>query len=207
MKRILAAVMVLGLTGAAALAAPEAGSTEPLVWCGIDYSMVKMIGALDFRQPEKIFPAMPAEWNALFMKEVLPKLESMAKSVRTDIKAVADRNDTAGAKQIEHEDGTADEKVKPSHITEENIAEAVRSYKLKMDQGLGLVFVMDRMVKAQETACMYVVFFDVASRKVLHSERLCERAGGIGFRNYWFRPIKSVVDKLPRIYKNVKAGK
>ena len=207
MKRILTAVMMLSLAAAAALGAPDAGSTEPLVWCGLDYSMVKMIGALDFRQPEKIFPSMPAEWNALFMKEVLPKLESMAKSVRTDIKAVADRNDTASEKQIEHEDGTADEKVKPSHITEANIADAVRSYKLKTDQGLGLVFIMDRMVKAQETACMYVVFFDVASRKVVHSERLCERAGGIGFRNYWFRPVKTVVDKLPRIYKNVKAGK
>jgi hypothetical protein len=70
-----------------------------------------------------------------------------------------------------------------------------------------MVFIMDRLVKAQETGCMYVVFFDVASRKVVHSERVCERAGGIGFRNYWFRPVKNVVDKLPKIYKTVKAGK
>jgi hypothetical protein len=169
--------------------------------------MVKMIGTLDFRKPDEIFPNMLAKWNALFIKELLPKVENMAKSVRTDVKAVADRNDTASAKQIEHDDGTADEMVKPSHITEANIAEAVRSYTLKEAQGLGLVFIMDRLVKAQETGCMYVVFFDVASRKVLHSERLCERAGGMGFRNYWFGPIKDAVKKLPKMYKKVKTQK
>ena len=32
-------------------------------------------------------------------------------------------------------------------------------------------------------------------------------AGGMGFRNYWFRPIKNVVEKLPKIYKGLKAKK
>src|SRR5436190_12063212 len=82
MKRILMAVMMLSLAGAAALNAAEAGSSDTLVWCGLDYSMVKMIGALDFRAPEKIFPSMLAEWNALFIKEMMPQLEKMAKSVR-----------------------------------------------------------------------------------------------------------------------------
>jgi hypothetical protein len=207
MKRILIALVMLSLSSARVTRAAEAGSPDTLVWCGLDYSMVKMIGILDFRQPDKIFPSMPTEWNALFVKEMFPRLETMAKSVRTDLKAVADRNDTASARQIEHEDGTAEEKVKPSHITEANIADTVKAYKLETTQGLGLVFIMDRLVKAQDTGCMYVVFFDVASRNVLHSERVCAVAGGGGFRNYWFRPVKEVVKKLPKMYKKVKAQK
>jgi len=139
------------------------------------------------------------------MKEMLPELEKMAKSVRTDLAAVEARNAKAGASQIEREDGTAEEKVTPTHIKESDISAAVHSYKMKNDRGLGLVFIIDRLVKAQETGCLYVVFFDVGSRKVLHSERVCSKAGGIGFRNFWFRPIKDTVKKLPKTYKEVQA--
>jgi len=165
-----------------------------------------MIGTGDFRQPEHIFPEMLSTWNGLFIKEMLPKLEAMAKSVRTDIDAVTAPNEGAKSTQIEHKDGSREEMVTHSEITEADIATMVRNYKLKNEQGLGLVFVMDRLVKAQEVGCLYVVFFDVDSRKVLRSERLIEKAGGYGFRNYWFRPVKGAVDHLPPIYKRVKAG-
>jgi hypothetical protein len=164
-----------------------------------------MIGSMDFRQPDQIFPNMLGTWNGLFMKEMLPELESMAKTVRTDLSAVTARNEKTSPRQIEREDGTRDEKVKPTHITEADIVEAVRSYTLKTETGLGLVFIMDRLVKAQETGCIYVVFFDVASRKVVQSARICADAGGMGFRNYWFRPIKGAVKKLPKMYKLAKS--
>jgi hypothetical protein len=207
MKRILIAITMLSLSAAGVARAAEVASPDTLVWCGLDYSMVKMIGTMDFRQPEQIFPTMLVAWNGLFMKEMLPELEKMAKSVATDLAAVEARNEQASAKQVEHEDGSREEKVAASHIKEADIADAVRAYKLKNDQGLGLVFIMDRLVKAQETGCMYVVFFDVASRKVVHSERVCAPAGGMGFRNYWFRPIKDAVKKLPKMYKEAKAKK
>jgi hypothetical protein len=150
---------------------------------------------------------MLVAWNGLFMKEMLPELEKMAKSVRTDLTAVAGNNEKASEKQIQREDGSRDEMVTPTHIKDSDIAELVRSYKLKNTQGLGLVFVMDRLVKAQETGCLYVVFFDVSSRKVISSTRLCEKAGGMGFRNFWFRPIKDAVKKLPKMYREAKAAK
>jgi hypothetical protein len=205
MKKSLIAVLSSCLGIAGAVRAQEAASANTLVWCGLDYSMVKMIGTQDFRQPTAIFPGMLEAWNGLFMKEMLPSLEKMAKSVKSDLGAVEASNAKVSAKQIEATDGTRDEMVKPSHITEADIARMVKAYELKNNQGLGLVFIMDRLVKAQETGCMYVVFFDLASRKVVLSERVCADAGGIGFRNYWFRPVKNVVGKLPRLYKAAKA--
>ena len=141
------------------------------------------------------------------MKEMLPELEKMAKSVRSDLQAVQDRNEKTSASQIERKDGSTEEMVKPTHITAADIADIIRSYKLENQNGLGLVFIMDRLVKTQETGCMHVVFFDVASRKVVLSERVCEKAGGIGFRNYWFRPIKGAVKQLPKLYKQAKSKK
>ena len=162
-----------------------------------------MIGTLDFREPDQIFPGMLAKWNGLFMTEMMPKLEGMAKSVESDLDAVTARNEKTSGSQIERTDGTMDEMVRPIHIIDADIAETVRGYKLKHDQGLGLVFIIDRLVKTQETGCLYVVFFDIGSRKVLYSERLCEKAGGMGFRNFWFRPVKAAVGKLPKMYKKV----
>ena len=207
MKLTLIPMVLLSLAGAAVTPAAQESSADGLLWCGLDYSMVKMIGTGDFRQPDEIFPNMLEAWNGLFIKEMLPQLEALARPLRTDLNAVSTRNAKATPKQIEREDGSSDEKVKPSHITETEIAQAVRSYELKSDKGLGLVFIMDRLVKAQETGCLYVVFFELGSRKVVLSQRICAEAGGIGFRNYWFRPIKTAVKKLPKMYKTAIAKK
>ena len=139
------------------------------------------------------------------MKEMLPKLQKMAKSVRTDLSSTQERNDKAVVSQIERKDGSEEEMVKPSHITDADIAEMVKSFKLDAREGMGLVFVMDRLVKNQAVGCMYVVFFDIPSRKVIRSERVCGRAGGAGFRNYWFRPVKETVERLPKMYKDAKS--
>src|SRR5207245_5218678 len=118
-------------------------------------------------QPDQIFPGMLDRWNELFKREMLPKLSSMAPVVRVDTDAVYARNSQASPSQIVREDGSYDATVKPSHITEAEIAEIVRSYQLNETTGLGLVFMVDRLVKRQETGCMYVVFFDITSRDVV----------------------------------------
>lgn len=207
MKTTLIAIVLSSLSLTGLTRADETSSPDALVWCGLDYSMVKMIGTDDFRVPEEIFPGYLDKWNALFMKEMLPKLEAMTNPVYTDTMAVEKPNHKATTSQIIREDGTKDEMVKPSHITEKNIADEVKGYEIKYKEGLGLVFVMDRLVKTQNTGCMYVVFFDVASRKVISSERMCTEARGAGFRNFWFNPIKEVVKKLPKMYKDAKAKK
>lgn len=205
MKRTLTALALFGVLAMGALRAQVTDDPNALIWCGLDYSRVKMIGSEGFNQPGEIFPGMLVAWNSLFMKEVLPDLEKKFPSLGSDLSAVAAANDKANAKQIDREDGTREEKVNLSHITEKDIASIVRSYKLKHEKGIGLVFIMDRLVKVQETGCLYVVFFDISSRKVLKCERASEKAWGIGFRNYWFRPVKSAVKRVPAMYGAVKS--
>lgn len=184
----------------------EGAASGTLVWCGLDYANVKMIGSEGFQDPATIFPDKPAAWNALFMQEMLPALEKMAAKLATDTKAVEPGNAKLTAACIVAEDGSRGETVDKSHITEAQIAAAVRGYALKNTQGTGLVFIMDRLVKAQKTACFYVVFFDAGTRRILHQERMCETAGGIGFRNFWFSPVKKAVKKLPALYQKVQGG-
>lgn len=207
MKKILIAMMVLGLAGARTTRAADEAVPNALVWCGLDYSLVKMIGTDDFRQPDQIFPGYLTQWNALFMKEMIPLLEKMTTPVQSDLDAVTARNEKTSTSQIQRADGTSDEMVKPTHITADQIASIVKGYKLKHESGTGLVFIMDRLVKAQQMGCLYVVYFDIATRKVLLSERIVTAAGGAGFRNYWFKPIKTAVIGLPKQYKTIKTAK
>jgi hypothetical protein len=210
-----------------------------LVWCGLDYSMVKMIGSpRDFPESE-LFPnsnrhgdraePMTTAWNELFMKEMYPRLgRELGAIVQADLHAVEARNTRVGPQQIVDEEGSpryvrnlADvgtffnpsrilhfarsDKVSPTHINDADIAAAIRSYRLQTRSGLGLVFIMDRLVKRQETSCMYVVFFDIASRTVISQERVCTDAGGGGIRNHWFGSIKETVKRLPEMYHDAKS--
>jgi hypothetical protein len=204
MKRILIVITLISLIVAPTTRAAEVDSTNTLVWCGLDYSMVKMIGTMDFNSPDEIFPDMLNKWNGLFMNEMFPKLDSAWSpwpSVKSDVKAVYSRNEKTSPDQIVREDGTREEMVNATHITEADIAKVVSSYDLKNNQGIGLVFIVDRLVRAQKVGCLYVVYFDISSRKVLYSERIIADGGGWGFRNYWFNPIKTAVGKLSKMYK------
>jgi hypothetical protein len=153
----------------------------------------------------------------LFIDERIEKVaDVLKKRVSIDIGGVTERNMTATAKQIILAPGPADT-IEQSHITQQDIATAVRSYKLEKTNGLGLVFIVDRLAgtgkgiaildtKRNEVlvrrfgnlGAVYVVFFDVATREVISAEREIQQAGGSGFRNFWFGVIKRTDSKLSK---------
>ena len=61
---------------------------------------------------------------------------------------------------------------------------------MESKSGLGLVFIVDRLVKPARKGAVYIVFFDVAKREVISADRVVHPAGGAGFRNHWFGVIK-----------------
>jgi hypothetical protein len=67
--------------------------------------------------------------------------------------------------------------------------------------GLGIVFIVDRLVKLDKKGqgAVYVVAFDIGTREVLFSERETGRAAGFGFRNFWFRVVKDAEKGLKKI--------
>ncbi len=172
-----------------------------LIWCGLDYSSVKLVGDTDVT-PSSL-PGMVESWNALFIKEQLSKLEKMAGVVRVDTEAAQ-----ASSRKVSEKNFHATEADAPA-ITDKDIATLVKGYKLQAKEGLGLVFVMDTLVKRDKTgnSCMHVVFFDVASRQVISAARQCEKASGIGPRNFWFGAVKKVVKNLPSAYKKASSSK
>jgi hypothetical protein len=187
--------------------------SDTVVWAGLDYSLVHMFGTDDFRKPEIIFPDMLDKWNARFVSDWVGRTEqALRKQVIVDVEGIAARNRLATTNQIIRMNPGRISRFAPAPfqyladtawlnkpmISQTNIAEAVRSYQLSSERGLGLVFIVDRLVKRTERGWVYVVFFDVATREVISSEYRGYQAGGAGFQNHWFTVIKEAAARLKR---------
>jgi hypothetical protein len=195
MKKLFAiTTLVCGLFALASGAAAKDSliTAGQLVWVGIDYSHARLIGPGQFNDPDAIFPGVFESWNNLFLQERIRFVEKETKKdVTVDIDAVTAANKRASSKQIINSPG-ADDTIYGSHLTPELIGKIVKSYDLKNKSGTGVVFIVDRLVKLDKKGegAVYVVAFDIATRAVISSERETGKAGGFGFRNFWFRVIK-----------------
>ena len=75
---------------------------------------------------------------------------------------------------------------KPFEEPEKTIASIVAKYHGgEQVEGLGLVFVVEYCDKNSLEGAFYVVFFDIASKEVLLTERMVQPPAGFGVRNYW----------------------
>lgn len=191
--------------------------SDTVVWAGLDYSLVRMIGTNDFQVPDMIFPDMLESWNNLFLDERIHEMaKSLDRRISVDISGVKAKNKTASKSQIIR-CPLASDTLQESHIDAQQIAESIKSYKLENTNGLGLVFVIDRFIEKNQgyspedprqrsnsgrftspaSGAVYVVFFDVESREVISLERQTQtvKTGG-GFRNFWFGVIKRTDSSL-----------
>jgi hypothetical protein len=170
--------------------------SETVVWVGLDYSLVRMYGTTDFRDPDNIFPNFPDSWNALFLRERIKTISSgLHKQIEVDAEHIGQRNRLAKKDQVIRQDGPL---VEETHITPKDIAEAIRSYKLSKSRGLGLVFIVDRFVAIEKKGAVYLVLFDISSREIIATERVVAKANGVGFRNFWFGVIKNAESGLKK---------
>jgi hypothetical protein len=83
-------------------------------------------------------------------------------------------------------------------LAKSDIESIVKGYNFEGKKGIGLMFIMESMNKSAKQGNMYVTFIDMASRKVLFTERMSGEAGGFGFRNYWVRPVSEVIEKIQK---------
>lgn len=188
---------------------------DSIVWAGLDYSLVKMIGSTNaIRAPGLLLQDMPSRWNDLFLDERIEDVGiSLGKLIHIDIAGVTERNRQLKPSQVEL-NSPAKDIIKESHLTAKGIADAVQSMKLSRTEGLGLVFIVDRLVSErrlkprknqndsalnyiERAGAAYVVFFDVATREVLSMKREARVTGSSGnFRNSWFGPVKEIDEGL-----------
>ncbi len=202
MKRVAAffsivAIAFIALTQSAyAQTAKELfNSTEtPVTYLGIDFTQARLIndaGASATDLKEKHFPGI----NQVVVNE--PKKYDLAKAFRKPI-----TNDISVTEKV---NATIDaDKIKSSSSSDESrldaaaIQNVVNQYDLGGKKGVGLVFIMEGLNKPGAKGSMYVTFIDMATRKVIFTERMTGKAGGFGYKNYWAKSVFEVLEDIQK---------
>ncbi len=169
-------------------------NTTSMTWYGIDFSNVKLIGDTGFEDPEKIRDEYFNSINKVVVSE--SSKYNLHKTfyktnVEIDSLIIEERN-----LQIDLETMLASDVNSTSLINIDDIPLIISEYNTEEKEGLGLVFIMKSLEKDDKKARMFVTFFDIKSKDVLLTQEFEGKAGGFGFRNYWARTIKNVLDQI-----------
>jgi hypothetical protein len=168
--------------------------STPLTYLGVDFSVTKVQG--EAATPNEIHDKFEPI-NSVIITEV--KKYNVAEafkrgSVTNELDAVRKVNEAAKVDGLKT-DNVADV---TKGLTPEEISKHVKSYQLSGKKGIGLVFIMDGMSKTNKEAYVYVTLLDLATKKVLLTERLTGKAQGFGFRNYWAYTIYKVLNTIDK---------
>lgn len=200
-------LLVAGIAVAKAQDGKAVFSTNEIVFFGLDFSKAKFVGSFD--QGMGAAPATGSDmrnkyvgqWNDLIAKEQ-PKFD-LRKAFRKDnviydLKSINEINKAL--------DPDACMVYNEGKIDPNEIPTMVKKYTPDVKkEGIGLSFIVENFNKNTQMADVYVTFFDIASKKILFTEKMNGKAMGVGIRNYWAGAIKDILRQIDdKEYKNWK---
>ena len=173
---------------------PMVFNTTELVWCGLDYSYARFIGSRHFNAQE--LPGLFVAWNDLMLSESdkYNFREAYQKKIQINDLSVA----TARNAKVNPEERLIDELYS---LPTEELHNIIAEYDLRIEEGLGLVYIVEALNKKMQSASVYVVFFDIAKREILWALKYKSGAQGFGMRNYWARPVYEIIKSSQSTYK------
>lgn len=178
-----------------------------ITYLGIDYYKARLINDPGSNNTSDIKNRLFNSMNQIVVEE--PKNYDItgafnrSNNVSNDLTAVTARNEKTIAGEIESNKASDF-----NRLTETDIAAEVKALTLKDKSGVGLVFIMEGMKKEEKKSygSVWVVLFDMKSKKVLMAERMEQEAAGFGFRNFWVSVIKkSIIEINKKKYKDWKS--
>jgi hypothetical protein len=182
------------LSASAQSASDIFNSDAKIVWTGVDFTKVKVVGETGTVSPiemlslfDKINEVIISEPKKYNFTEALTK-----KTVEFDLSGVTKANSKINADDLISMSSTVDE----SAVTEAYIAQSVKSYALDTKEGIGLSIFMKVLDKPKVSASMILAFYDIKTRKVLFTESMSGKAQGFGFRNYWAYSVYDVLRQI-----------
>jgi hypothetical protein len=170
-------------------------SESPLTYLGIDFTKARL---LDIGNADDIRNRLYGSINELIVNE--PKKFDLngafsKSNIDHDFSAITKNNSKININDIISTNAADFDRLKES-----DIAAVVKALELSGKTGVGLLFVMEAMRKVDKKgdAAIWVTLVDMKTKKVLMTERIVEKATGIGFRNYWASTIKEVIDDIEK---------
>ena len=203
------AFTIAGFFAIAQNTAKDVFTNSNMVWCGLDFSKSRMIGAFDLDKGTEhltgndIKTRYTATWNMLILNE--PKKYEIGKAFhKTSVVNDISITDKSNLKIDENQIMTNNEYKFENAVA--TIEEIIKSYEMgdKKD-GIGLVFIVEYFNKEKKQASVYVTLFDIATKNVLFTEKMLSEPSGFGIRNYWAGSIARILKQIEgKTYKSWK---
>ncbi|MFZ5478655.1 MAG: hypothetical protein ACOZNI_17925 [Myxococcota bacterium] len=195
-------------------------SAPAFIWAGIDLTRARFFVPETFDKPDEIVAFDPGgglrdevhrykdpaeawtdlseDWNTMLLN-ILE--EDFEKVLQRDL--VVDMPGPAGQTQKKPPYFLSQYEAKnnPPDLDATQVAAMVKKYRLKTKAGVALVFIYERGSRLDDEGCVWPTFFDAQKKTVIWSERMCQKPGGVGFRNYWLKPVVKVGEDLVKRFK------
>ena len=172
----------------------------PVTFMGVDFSDARYYGptlTVDQKEMKDLFTKI----NDLLVRE----------ASKYDIaKALHRKNQVLYATNIAE---SANQKVDPCTIvvpsdaphrasfTPQTVEGMLTHYTYPADaSGVGVVFVVEDIIKNKEEEIFWVTFVDLATKKMLYTEKMSGSGYGFGFRNHWAHPLNSGIKTMKAHY-------
>ena len=172
---------------------------ERFLWVGVDYTQVQMVGE-DFSEPDSIFPGHINQWNArMASAEAMSALsDGLDKPVKAAVAHLEQLHAALGPDDHTLPFAGGEALTKRPLLSRDALGAAITAYDLPDEEAVGLSFIVEAMVKSNETLCLSATFFSLNERELLHATRYCETAHGMTFSTHWQAPLEAAVDSLRR---------
>ena len=163
-------------------------TSKEVVWYGIDFSHSHFVG--QFNNVNEITSYYFKNWNGLFINE------SEKYNIRRYYKKKSVINELSVVEKLNSQ-VLADSLIvfNSYSFKQGEVDQIISAYQTPQTSGIGLVFIVESFDKTKDMGFVYVTFFDIATKKVLFTEKVTSPAGGIGFRNFWAKSIFMTLEK------------
>ena len=172
----------------------------PLTFMGVDFSNAKYYGdamTVNTAEMKGLFTRIDELLEKEADKYDLQKALHRTGATKYALSYAESVNQKIDPGTIVVADGTAPR----AAFTMKNVEELISHYTYPAgNSGVGLVFVVEKIDKKLESEVFWAVFVDLASKKVLYTEKMGGTGAGFGFRNHWAAPLYSGIKLMKSNY-------
>ena len=178
----------------------------PITWLGVDYSLTRFIGSATISNAsapisnDEFRDTYVSAWNYLFINE--EKKYDVAKAVHRESVKYAIDVTLKSNKNLTQKNFFTNDPKNFKTINADTIANAVKNYNFLGNEGIGMMFFVEGMSKGEESEGIWVTFVDMKTNTVLFTTYKTGKPGGFGFRNYWAKPLYTVLKDMDDDFKN-----
>jgi|GEM_PF-366206 len=166
---------------------------KKLVFAGIDFSKTKFVGSA-FNNTTELRNKSFIEWNDILVNE----------KKKFNVQGFFRKNeviyDFSGTYSRNGRRNTGDMMAYGSApvFRKSQVQEILYGVSVNSSSGIGLILIAESYNKETDEAAVWVTLFDIASKKLLITDRLTGKPKGAGMRNFWSNAIYDILIQVDK---------